>query len=135
MNTITRSQAIANLRRELLKLVDEDHSLCLVAARRGLFCGGLERFSTAELVRRLPWSLPEGSEPTRSEVERQANHWLSGLQDLRVRRLPCDAVEGCARLCAGWEEFYEGELAHFHRELCGEEVRVVPDALLEPTPG
>jgi hypothetical protein len=133
MRTISRSQAIANLRRELLKLVDEEHSLCLVAARRGLICNGLGRWSTAELVRRLPWRTPSAA-PERAEVERLANDWLSAFQDRPSGRLPCDPAPGRASLCAGWEEFYEGELARFHREMCGEEVRVVPDALLAPDP-
>lgn len=131
MRTISRSQAIADLRRELLKLVDEEHSLCLVAARRGIFCNGLGRWDTEELAARLPWPV-EGAVPERAEVERQANRWLSAVQDLRAGRLPCDQTPGRSPLCAGWEEFYEGELARFHLELVGEEVRVVPDALLEP---
>jgi len=32
---------------------------------------------------------------------------------------------------AGWDEFYESELARFHEEMFGEEVFVVPDDLLE----
>jgi hypothetical protein len=57
---------------------------------------------------------------------------MLGLQDLRAGRLPCDVEPGeRSLLCAGWDEFYEGELAQFHREMLGEDVRVVPDHLLE----
>lgn len=128
MRTISRSQAIADLRRELLKLVDEEHSLCLVAARRGIFCNGFGRFETVDLAERLPGSVPPATE--RVEIERRANAWLSELQDLRAGRLPCDH-EGRSSLCAGWEEFFEAELARFYLEMLGEEVRVVPDSLLE----
>lgn len=131
MKTISRSQAIADLRREFLKLVDADHSLCQVAARRGLFCNGFARFGTDELAERLPWRVPAGT--ARAEVERQANAWLSAVQDLAHGRLPCEGEVERGRLCAGWEEFFESELARFHREMCGDEVRVVPDVLLEPT--
>jgi hypothetical protein len=43
MRTISRSQAICDLRRKLLELVDQERSLCLVAARRGIFCNGFGR--------------------------------------------------------------------------------------------
>ena len=132
MKTITRSQAIEDLRRELLKLVDERNSLCLVAARRGIFCGGFGRWGKEELERRIPALLSCEPERTRAEVERRANRWLLGLQD--PGKLPCDVDHGGrSPLCAGWDEFYESELAHFHREMYGEEVRVVPDELLEPS--
>jgi hypothetical protein len=135
MRTITRSQAIAALRRQLLKLVDERESLCQVAARRGIFCTGLGRWSTEDLARRVPERFARGPEPTRAEVERLANRWLLESQDVRSGRLPCDAECGSrSPLCAGWDEFYESELSFFHRELCGEEVRVVPDDLLDPAP-
>ena len=130
MKTLSRSQAIADLKREVLKLVDSEHSLCQVAARRGILCNGFARFDTVELAEYVPWRLPSGT--GRAEVERQANHWLAALQDVEAGRLPCDEGVARGRMCAGWEEFFEGELARFHREMCGEEVRVVPDGLLEP---
>ncbi len=129
---MSRSQAIADLRRELLKFVDQEHSLCLVAAQRGIFCNGFGRWSTAELERRLPCRTPAEGEPKRADVVRRANHWLSGLQDVHAGRLPCDVLQDHRSLCAGWEEFFESELAIYYREMCGEDVRVVPDALLEP---
>ncbi len=135
MKTIARSQAIEALRGELLKLVSEGRSLCLVAARRGLFCGGFARWSDEELAQRIPDGPQAGPGDTRAELERQANRWQLGLQDARTGRLPCDGDGAChSRLCAGWDEFYEGELAGFYREMCGEEVRVVPDELFEPAP-
>lgn len=134
VKTITRSQAIEDLRRELLKLVDEDSSLCLVAARRGVFCNGLRRWSMEELEQRLPCSLHHDPEPARAEVERQANRWLLELQDIRAGRLPCDIERGRrSLLCAGWDEFYESELAQYYLEMCGEEVRIVPDNLGGPS--
>jgi hypothetical protein len=135
MKTIARSQAIEGLRRELVKLVSDGRSLCLVAARRGLFCGGFERWSAEQLALRIPDGLQAGPGITRAELERQANRWQLGLQDAPTGRLPCDGDGAClSRLCAGWDEFYEGELAGFYREMCGEEVRVVPDELFEPAP-
>ncbi len=88
-----------------------------------------------QLALRIPDGLQAGPGITRAELERQANRWQLGLQDARTGRLPCDGDGAChSRLCAGWDEFYEGELAGFYREMCGEEVRVVPDELFEPAP-
>lgn len=135
MKIISRSQAIEDLRRELVKLVTEGRSLCMVAARRGLFCTGFDRWSDAELARHCSGELQPGPGVTRAEMERQADLWQLGLQNTRTGRLPCDAGGVIrSRLCAGWDEFYERELAGFYREMCGEDVRVVPDELLEPAP-
>ncbi len=129
MKILTRSQAIADLRRELLRLVDENTSLCRVAARRGLFCNGFGRWSRAELELRFPWLLAPAT-GSRAELERRADRWQLASQDWRAGRLPCDlGMKGRASPCSGWDEFYESELAQFHRELVGEDVRVVPDWL------
>jgi len=129
MKTIPRSQAIQDLRRELLKLVDAEHSLCFVAARRGLFCAGFERWSDEELEQRIPreWRGPE--KKTRAELLRLANRWMLSLQERNEVPLPCDlaAVGPLPSLCGGWAQFTEAELAQFHLEMCGEEVRIVPD--------
>jgi hypothetical protein len=132
MKTLTRSQAIADLRRKLLQLVDERSSLCLVAARRGLFCNGFGRWDEEELEQRFPGTVRRGPGSTRADVEKQANRQQLRLQDVGAGRLPCDLTpDRRSLLCAGWDEFYESELAQFYRELCGEDVRVVPDELLE----
>ncbi|MEO6324777.1 MAG: hypothetical protein ABIT01_18585, partial [Thermoanaerobaculia bacterium] len=46
---ITRNYAIRKLREYLLTLTDEDHSMCEVAARKGIFCKGFQRWSDDEL--------------------------------------------------------------------------------------
>lgn len=40
--------------------------------------------------------------------------------------LSCDVQtrEGDLRTCDGWNEFDDEELERFHRELCGEEIRI-----------
>jgi len=47
---------------------------------------------------------------------------------VRAGRLPCDKEDSSRLPCAGWNEFRDEELALFHREMCGEDVRVVADA-------
>ena len=130
MKTITRTQAIQGLRRELGKLVDEDHSLCLVATRRGLFCGGFERWSDEELRQRLPREWQSNGAKTRAELLRLANRWMLGLRELHAGSLPCDpeADSRCrSPFCFGWAQFSDNEIGQFHQEMCGEEIRVVPD--------
>lgn len=128
---VSRRQAIADLHAELLRCVDDQSSLCRVAGRQGFFCGGFAGMSPEERARRFP-RLPPEVLGDREAFERLAETDLLALQDVAVGRLPCD-VDGELRVqpCAGWEEFYESELARFHRELCGEDVEVVPDGLFE----
>ena len=131
MKTITRSQALQDLRRELLKLVNQDNSLCLVATQRGLFCGGFERWSDEELAQRIPWEWQGNDTQARAELLRLANLWMLGLQELRADSVPCDLeLDGRCRspFCFGWAQFSEVEIGQFHQEMCGEEVQVVPDA-------
>jgi len=130
MRRITRSQAIEDLREVLLRMVDEQSSLCRVAAWRKLFCHGFAQWSQAELEERFP-RVPRREPPLqRGHQEWLANEDQLARQDIRRRRLPCDVEAGdtCAP-CAGWAEFDERDLARFHREICGEAVEVVPDAL------
>ena len=54
MKRITRSQAIEDLRDVLLRMVDEQNSLCRVVAWRRIFCGGFSQWSQAELESRFP---------------------------------------------------------------------------------
>jgi hypothetical protein len=126
MRTIPRTQAIADLREVLLRMVDRDNSLCRVASWRGLFCHGFAQWSRAELEQRFP-ELQRQPALARGHLELQANRCQLGRQDVLRGKLPCDVAEGEHAPCHGWAEFDEGELARFHRELCGEAVAVVPD--------
>lgn len=130
MRTLTRTEAIADLRRELLKLVDRERSLCLVAARRGIFCNGFARWSESELAQRFPWISSREPWCTREELEGHANRWQLATQDVPAHRLPCDLEGGSSSLpCAGWGEFRESDLQQIYLEMCGEDVRVLPDTL------
>jgi hypothetical protein len=117
-----RSQAIDELRREFLKLVDDEHSLCLVAERRGIFCNGFARFERSELEKRFP-DLARDPTASESELHERANAVQLSLQDLKAGRLPCDVKSAC---CAGWSELTDSQLAQLHRETFGEDVEVVP---------
>ena len=51
--TWTRAEAIARLRDALVKLTDDEHSMCQVAAKRGIFCHGFRRWNAREFDRRF----------------------------------------------------------------------------------
>jgi hypothetical protein len=132
MRRITRTQAIQELREVLLRMVDQENSLCRVAAWRKLFCHGFSQWSREELERRFPAAARPGLE--RGHLELQANRAQLGRQDVLAGRLPCDipAGERGGAPCAGWSGFDDRDLARFHREICGESVRVVPDGAPSP---
>ena len=54
MSVKTRQQVIEDLRHSLHGMVDEEHSICDVAARTGVFCGGFARWTFTELRNRFP---------------------------------------------------------------------------------
>lgn len=131
MRTITRTQAIVELRQALRPLVERDTSLCTAVARRGVFCRGHAQWDLAELRARYPWIAERYPQAGREAFLELVNRWECGRRGVEHGRLPCDVAprrRGAAP-CAGWEEFYEAELARFHGELCGEPVRVVPEDL------
>ena len=131
MRTITRTQAIVELRAALRTLVDRETSPCTAVARRGVFCRGFSRWSLAELRERYPWIAERHPHADRDAFVQLANHWECQRRGVEQGRLPCDVAthHRGSSPCAGWEEFYEAELARFHAELCGEPVRVVPEDL------
>ena len=127
MKRITRTQAIQDLREVLLRMVDQENSLCRVAAWRKIFCRGFSQWSQRELEQRFPAVARPGLR--RAHLELQANRSQLGRQDIHAGVLPCDVApgEGSRAPCAGWNGFDERDLARFHREICGESVEVVPD--------
>jgi len=131
MKDISRSEAIRHLREHLTTRLDGSHSLCHVAGEERIFCGGLAQWSDEELYERFPWIDRFRPVRTRAELLQRIDQWLLHRQHLPSGRLPCDVADcqGHAKPCHGWDEFYEGELGRFCRELLGEEVRVVPDSL------
>ena len=57
---ISRRQAVDLLRDRLAELVDDDHCLCDVASRHGVFCRGFSQWSLDELKRRYGWQARVG---------------------------------------------------------------------------
>jgi hypothetical protein len=126
---LSRSEAIQDIREMLLCLVDDDHSLCEVVSRAGIFCGGFSQWDFDELKHRFRWIAAEKPNIDRAEFERLANRWLLTHQWASYGRLPCDRFAQARASCAGWNDFYEADLARYYEQLFGERIQVVPDGL------
>ena len=131
MKAMNRSQAIDGLRAKLATLVDDQHSLCEVAGRLHLFCGGFSQLKTHELKQRYDWIAKNRPHITRKELEDLANRWQLARQFVTGKTLACDVQSsGCEAhtTCRGWASFDDRQLAEFYREFCGEPIEIVPPA-------
>ena len=80
MQRMNRRQVIDALRAKLLTLVDDQHSMCEVASRLHLFCGGFSQWKTHELKERHAWIAKNRPGITRKELEDLANRWQLARQ-------------------------------------------------------
>ena len=129
MKTLTRSEAIGALRQKCLALVDDDTSLCEVAARLDILCGGWTQWSFHDLKERFDWIVSRHPRITRAKLEDLGNRWQLARQFVSDTDLACDnQLHECHhRTCKGWNEFSDEDLARFLEQLTGEHDRVVPD--------
>jgi len=126
MPSITRDQAIEKLRSRLTEVTDDNHSICHIAGHAGIFCHGLSQWSFEELKRRYWWLAESRPNVTREELERLANAWQVGRQQVLGTKLACDTQTIEHDTCRGWDEFDDATLARFVKELCGDIVVVHP---------
>jgi len=126
MKTIDRDEAIRILRTECLALVDDEHSICDVAARRGIMCHGFKQWSFTELKRKYDWMLQRRPNVTPEQLQDLANRWQLARQFVNEEGLACDNLQhgDIHAQCRGWDDFDEEQLAKFVEELTGEAVRV-----------
>jgi len=124
---LTRHEAIETLRRHLMSLTDDQHSICQVAGEHGIFCGGFRRFPDVEFQERFHGLVSRREGLTRSQQEYLANTWQLARQILQNVGLACDAQTQAHDTCGGWDDFSNEDLARFLRELLAAEVTVVPD--------
>ena len=127
MKTLTRRAAIAALRSRLSELADDEHSVCEVAARKGIYCHGFSQWSFEELKDRYWWLVDQRPGISRAELERLANIWQLGRQALFGTKSACDTQSLEHDTCKGWDEWDDEALARFVQELLGEPVAVVPN--------
>ena len=124
---LTRREAIETLRRHLLSLTDDQHSICQVASEHGIFCGGFRRFPDPEFRERFRGLVARREGLTRAQQEYLANTWQLARQILQNVGLACDAQAEAHDTCRGWDDFSNEDLARFLRELLAADVVVVPD--------
>jgi hypothetical protein len=127
MRTLKRDEAIRDIRREVLKLVDDEHSVCEVCTRLDIMCRGFRQFSDEELARRYKWIAERGEPKTRAELEELANRWQLARQLATGRELACDVQLEDRDTCDGWDTFTTTELARYYKQLTGEDVEVADD--------
>ncbi len=120
-----REEAVTHLRTSLLQLTDDEHSLCQVAAERGIFCRGFHRWPEAEFDRRWRKYIGRSTHLSRAQMEEYANLWQLAEQIRRRVSLACDAQTTGKGPCRGWNEFSNAELARFCSDVLGENVEVI----------
>jgi hypothetical protein len=128
---MTRTEAVEVLRRRCIELTDDEHSVCEVAARLNILCGGFSQFTFGELKDRYDWIVKtRGKRITRRELEDLANRWQLARQMVNDEQLSCDNQQKeCHHpTCKGWDTHANEDLARFVLELTGETVTVVTDS-------
>jgi hypothetical protein len=123
-DTLTREEAIARLRNELVNMTDEENCACKVAADRGIFCGGFRRYTEQELREHYWWIVRRRPEITRAELEKIANDWQLAQQDVQRLPLACDVQTRVHDTCKGWHDFTNEQLEKFYWQMTGKEVRI-----------
>lgn len=120
----SRQEAISELRRSLLKLTNEEHSMCQVAAERGIFCRGFQRWHDAEFDKRWKGLLGRSTHLSRAQMEQLANIWQLSEQIRHRVALSCDAQTIAHGACRGWDEFGNDAIARFCSDILGKNVVV-----------
>jgi len=123
-NTMVRTDAIALLRTELLKVTSDEKSICQAAAERGIFCQGFRRYSDGGLRRRYSWIDKKRPGASREELENLANSWQLARQEVDQLPIACDVQQKEHDSCLGWDDFSNEDLARFCLDLTGRDVVV-----------
>jgi hypothetical protein len=116
---VPRGEAINILRGELLKITDDENSICKVASERGIFCHGFQRNSDGGLRRCYAWLDKRRPGMTRAELEDLANTWQLARQEVDQLPLACDVQQKEHDSCGGWDDFSNEDLSRFYNELTG----------------
>jgi hypothetical protein len=125
MAIISRDEAITQLRAQFLAMTDDEHSMCRVAADRGVFCNGFSRFSETELRERYWWIVRKQPNIDRQSLESIANLWQLAQQDVQQMPCACDVQTKLHDTCRGWHDFTNEQLAMYYEQIVGKPVRVV----------
>jgi hypothetical protein len=116
-DVVSRESIIERLRQELLHLAGDERSICRLAAERGIFCHGFNRFSDADLRQRLQWIARRRPDATRAEMEDLGDRWQLARQEVDGLPTSCDVQKREQNLCGGWDDFTDEDLVRFRNEL------------------
>jgi hypothetical protein len=114
---ISRIEAIGRLRHHLKTLTDDEHSMCQVAAKKGIFCRGFARWSDEELKKHFAGLVRQRPKMNRWQLEELANRWELARQVVQNVTLACDAQTKEHDTCRGWDDFSNQELERFCADL------------------
>jgi hypothetical protein len=123
------------LRQALLTLCDGEHSMCQVAAERGIFCRGFRRWNASEFDRRWRFAIGRSTHLSRAQMEEFANVWQLSEQLRQRVALACDAGVNGPGGCRGWNEFSNADLSRFCADVLGLSVQVVETDTPDVLPG
>ncbi len=128
---VSRAAAIRMLREAFLSRTDQEHSMCDVAARDRIFCGGFRQWNDQELRKRF--STLEARRPglPRAAFEELANKWQLGRQIVHGSALACDVQTKEHATCRGWDAFSNTDLERFCAEVLGETLTVTETGAVE----
>ncbi len=121
---LSRPQAIERMRQKLRSLTDEDHCVCSVVGRLGIFCQGFHRLSEAELRQRFHWIARKRPGAPREALEELANLYHLGRMEVTGCPICCDVETREHTGCNGWNTFDNRRLEEFYLALFGEPVEI-----------
>ena len=124
LTTKTRAQAIRSIRRTLLEMTDDDHSMCRVASEKGIYCRGFRQLTDEQMRQKYEWMLRRKPDMSRVELEELANRWQLARQLVDQVPISCDAQQIEHDTCSGWDGVTDEDLIRFHRELLSEEIEI-----------
>jgi len=115
----SREELISAIRSELVKMTDEENSICKVAAERGIFCNGFSQYNDRELRQKFDWIVRKRPSLTRGQLEQIANDWQLAEQQVHERPIACDVQTEIHDICRGWDSFSNAQLEKLYEELSG----------------
>lgn len=121
---LSRPQAIERMRHKLRSLTDEDHCVCSVVGRLGIFCQGFHPLSDAELRQRFHWIARKRPGAPRETLEELANLYHLGRQEVTGTAICCDFETREHGGCDGWNNFDNRQLEDFYLALMGETIEI-----------
>ena len=129
---IARSEAVGRLRQYLKSLTDDEHSICQVAAKKGIFCHGFARWSDEELKKHFAGLVQQRPKLNRWQLEDLANKWELARQVVDKVALACDAQTLEHDTCRGWDDFTNEDLSRFCADLLALDVVIVENGAKGP---